>query len=170
MQIRRGRIAGKIWLSQAKYIQNILERFNMNEAKPVTTPLAAHYRLNALQCLTIEKKVGRDEQSALCKHSRMSNVRDGLHKTWPSTSIKCCFEVRAFSTWGKMFVVSLTLLDIEPDMSIIWSNCWGMILEMSSLFSKGWMYSWGRVLRHISERDFTPWVHDLLVHHKISEI
>ncbi|TXG72834.1 hypothetical protein EZV62_001413 [Acer yangbiense] len=39
MQIRRDRVAGKIWLSQAKYIQNILERFNMNEAKPLTTPL-----------------------------------------------------------------------------------------------------------------------------------
>ena len=28
--------------------ENILERFSMNEAKPVTTPLAAHYRLSAL--------------------------------------------------------------------------------------------------------------------------
>ncbi|TXG60794.1 hypothetical protein EZV62_012157 [Acer yangbiense] len=27
------------------------------------------------------KRVGRDEQSALCKRSRMSDVRDGLHKT-----------------------------------------------------------------------------------------
>ncbi|TXG53866.1 hypothetical protein EZV62_019122 [Acer yangbiense] len=57
MQIRRDRVAGKIWLSQAKYIQNILERFNMNEAKPVTTPLAAHYRLSALQCPTTEKEL-----------------------------------------------------------------------------------------------------------------
>ncbi|TXG63967.1 hypothetical protein EZV62_010961 [Acer yangbiense] len=57
MQIRRDRVTGKIWLSQAKYIQNILERFNMNEAKPVTTPLAAHYRLRALQCPTIEKEL-----------------------------------------------------------------------------------------------------------------
>ncbi|TXG72437.1 hypothetical protein EZV62_001016 [Acer yangbiense] len=57
MQIRRDRVEGKIWLSQAKYIQNILERFNMNEAKPVTTPLAAHYRLSALQCPTTEKEL-----------------------------------------------------------------------------------------------------------------
>ncbi|TXG73077.1 hypothetical protein EZV62_001656 [Acer yangbiense] len=57
MQIRRDRVAGKIWLSQAKYIQNILERFNMNEVKPVTTPLAAHYRLSALQCPTTEKEL-----------------------------------------------------------------------------------------------------------------
>ncbi|TXG67026.1 hypothetical protein EZV62_008301 [Acer yangbiense] len=57
MQIRRDRVAGKIWLSQAKYVQNILERFNMNEVKPVTTPLATHYRLNALQCPTTEKEL-----------------------------------------------------------------------------------------------------------------
>ncbi|TXG69854.1 hypothetical protein EZV62_004789 [Acer yangbiense] len=57
MQIRRDKVAGKIWLSQAKYIQYILERFNMNEAKPMTTPLAAHYRLSALQCPTTEKEL-----------------------------------------------------------------------------------------------------------------
>ncbi|KAK0600837.1 hypothetical protein LWI29_018847 [Acer saccharum] len=57
MQIKRDRVAGKIWLSQEKYIQNILEKFNMNEVKPVTTPLATHYRLSALLCLTIGKEL-----------------------------------------------------------------------------------------------------------------
>ncbi|TXG57201.1 hypothetical protein EZV62_018514 [Acer yangbiense] len=57
MQNRRDRVVGKICLSQTKYIQNILERFNMNEAKPVTTPLAAHYRLSVLQCPTTEKEL-----------------------------------------------------------------------------------------------------------------
>ncbi|TXG57650.1 hypothetical protein EZV62_015479 [Acer yangbiense] len=57
MQIIRDRVAGKIWLSQAKYIQNILERFNVNEAQHVTTPLVAHYRLSALQCPTTEKEL-----------------------------------------------------------------------------------------------------------------
>lgn len=80
MQIRRDREEGKIWLSQAKYIHNILERFNMDGAKPMPTPLAANYQLSAQQCSTTERG-GRDEKSALCKCSRMSHVCNGLHKT-----------------------------------------------------------------------------------------
>ncbi|KAM0956913.1 hypothetical protein ACFX2I_025050 [Malus domestica] len=61
MQIRRDR-RGKIWLSQTKYIQIILEHFNMDGAKPVSTPLAAHYQLSARKCPTTEKELGEIEK------------------------------------------------------------------------------------------------------------
>ena len=41
MQIVRDRDAKKLWLSQEKYIQKVLRRFNMDKAKVVNTPLAA---------------------------------------------------------------------------------------------------------------------------------
>lgn len=45
MDIIRDRRAGKLWLSQERYIERVLERFNMKNAKPVSTPLAAHFKL-----------------------------------------------------------------------------------------------------------------------------
>uniref|UniRef100_A0A3Q7H4V7 Reverse transcriptase Ty1/copia-type domain-containing protein n=1 Tax=Solanum lycopersicum TaxID=4081 RepID=A0A3Q7H4V7_SOLLC len=34
-----------LWLSQERYIERVLERFNMKSAKPVSTPLASHLKL-----------------------------------------------------------------------------------------------------------------------------
>lgn len=81
MQIRRDREEGKMWLSQEKYMHNILECFNMDGAKPVSTPLTANYQLSAQQQCPTTERVGSDEKSTLCKCSRMSHACNGLHKT-----------------------------------------------------------------------------------------
>ena len=47
MEIHRDRSVGKLYLSQKNYIEKVLERFGMQNAKPVNTPLAAHFRLSA---------------------------------------------------------------------------------------------------------------------------
>ena len=47
MEIHRDRQAGKLFLSQKNYIEKVLERFNMQQSKPVSTPLAAHFKLLA---------------------------------------------------------------------------------------------------------------------------
>ena len=39
MEIRRDRTAGTLFLSQESYIENVLERFDMNCAKPTLTPI-----------------------------------------------------------------------------------------------------------------------------------
>ncbi|BFG14424.1 hypothetical protein CerSpe_006980 [Prunus speciosa] len=56
MEIQRDRTAGRIWISEAKYIQKVLEKFNMQEAKVVSTPLAAHFKLSGQQCPKSEEK------------------------------------------------------------------------------------------------------------------
>ena len=38
------------WLSQEKYVEWILERFNMKHAKPVGTPLGGHFKLSKKSC------------------------------------------------------------------------------------------------------------------------
>ena len=43
-------MAGKLSLSQKEYIEKVLRRFNMQNVKPVTTPLAAHFRLSSALC------------------------------------------------------------------------------------------------------------------------
>jgi hypothetical protein len=47
MEIQRDRKAGKLYLSQKKYIEKVLERFGMQNSKLVSTPLATHFRLSA---------------------------------------------------------------------------------------------------------------------------
>ena len=46
MQITRDKKRGLLQLSQTEYINRVLQRFNMGDAKPVSTPLASHFRLS----------------------------------------------------------------------------------------------------------------------------
>jgi len=50
MEIRKDRQAGKLFLSQQRYIEKVLYRFNMNDCKPVSTPLAGHFKLSSYLC------------------------------------------------------------------------------------------------------------------------
>ena len=52
MRITRDRKAKKLWLSQEKYVERVLERFNMKDAKSVSTPLANHFKLSRSLCPT----------------------------------------------------------------------------------------------------------------------
>ena len=45
-----------IWLSQEKYIEKVLKRFNMDKAKPVNVSLVGHFKLSTMQCPTSEEK------------------------------------------------------------------------------------------------------------------
>ncbi|KAG8485343.1 hypothetical protein CXB51_021504 [Gossypium anomalum] len=47
MEILRDRKTSKLYLSQKGYIEKLLCKFNMRSAKPVSTPLAAHFRLSS---------------------------------------------------------------------------------------------------------------------------
>ena len=50
MEIFRDRGNGKLWLSQQKYVEKILLRFGMNNVKPVSIPLASHFKLSSRLC------------------------------------------------------------------------------------------------------------------------
>lgn len=49
MRINRDRANGTLKLSQTEYLEKVLKRFNMIDAKPVSTPLASHFRLSKEQ-------------------------------------------------------------------------------------------------------------------------
>lgn len=55
MHIRRDRKAIKLWLSQEKYVERVLERFYMKNAKPVWTPLGSHFKLSKMTCPSKEE-------------------------------------------------------------------------------------------------------------------
>eukprot|EP00253_Pinus_taeda_P025925 PITA_25925 len=48
MEIHRDRKNGKLWLSQQKYVEKVLEKFSMNNVKPVNIPLASHFKLSSV--------------------------------------------------------------------------------------------------------------------------
>ena len=47
IKILRDKKASKLYLSQKGYIEKVLCRFNMQSAKPVSTPLVAHFGLSS---------------------------------------------------------------------------------------------------------------------------
>lgn len=49
MEIHRDREAGKLWVSQKNYVKKMLEKFSMDNAKPVSIPLANLFKLSASQ-------------------------------------------------------------------------------------------------------------------------
>jgi len=49
MKITRDRGSGRLWLSQKNYALKVLERFNITSARPITTPLAGHFKLSSKQ-------------------------------------------------------------------------------------------------------------------------
>ena len=50
MRITRDRKNRKLTLSQGEYIEKVLQRFRMQNAKPVSTPLASHFKLSKEMC------------------------------------------------------------------------------------------------------------------------
>lgn len=49
--------AGQLRLSQDSYLQKVLQRFNMQEAKSVSILLAAHFKLSAKICPSSEDEI-----------------------------------------------------------------------------------------------------------------
>ena len=46
MQIIKDRDSKTLYLSQSDYVNKVLTRFNMEDSKPVTIPLSAHFQLS----------------------------------------------------------------------------------------------------------------------------
>eukprot|EP00253_Pinus_taeda_P021394 PITA_21394 len=50
MEIKRDLAKRKLWLNQRKYVETILQRFNMQDSKPVKVPIPEGVRLSSQQC------------------------------------------------------------------------------------------------------------------------
>ena len=57
MEIARDRQRGTLCLTQKHYLKKVLQRFGMSEkTKPISTPLAPHFKFNASQCPKTEEE------------------------------------------------------------------------------------------------------------------
>ncbi|KAL0355726.1 UNVERIFIED_CONTAM: Retrovirus-related Pol polyprotein from transposon TNT 1-94 [Sesamum radiatum] len=50
MEIHGDRGSKKLWLSQRGYVEKVLDRLGMSKTKPVSTPLANHFKFSSKQC------------------------------------------------------------------------------------------------------------------------
>jgi hypothetical protein len=57
MEIVRDRKSDKLYLNQRGYIEKVLRRFDMHNAKPVSTLLAAHFKLSSALCLESDSEI-----------------------------------------------------------------------------------------------------------------
>ena len=57
MEILRDKVVGRLSLSQKEYIEKVLRRFNMQNAKLITTSLAAHLKLSSALCPQSDEEV-----------------------------------------------------------------------------------------------------------------
>ncbi|KAA0050388.1 Integrase, catalytic core [Cucumis melo var. makuwa] len=56
IRIVRDRASKKLYMSQEQYIEKVLERFNMSQAKSVSSPLPSHFKLSCKQNPSIDKE------------------------------------------------------------------------------------------------------------------
>ena len=48
IEIKKDRVKDTVWLIQSQYLKKVIQRFGMDSfAKPISTPLAFHFRLSA---------------------------------------------------------------------------------------------------------------------------
>lgn len=58
IKIFQDRKNARLCLSQESYIKKVLDRFNMGNAKSMSSPLAGHMKLSSKQCPISERKKG----------------------------------------------------------------------------------------------------------------
>ena len=81
MRIIRDKANGTLKLSQSKHVKRVLSRFNMNEAKLVSTPLGSHFKLSKEQSPKTEEE--RDHMSKMPYTSAIGSLMYAIVCTRP---------------------------------------------------------------------------------------
>ena len=101
MEILRDRHADKLYLSQEGYIEKVLHRFNMKNAKPVSTPLATHFRLSSALSPQLEDDV--DFMSRVPYSSAVGSLMDAMICSHPYLSYVVSVVSRYMANNGKEY-------------------------------------------------------------------
>ncbi|KAH9728536.1 hypothetical protein KPL70_009073 [Citrus sinensis] len=99
VEMIRNRTARTLFISQEKYVNKVLEKFGMLNCKPVSTPMAAHFRLSSQQCPSTES-----EQTEMLKTPYANSVGCLMYAmvlTRPDLSYAVSLVSRFMSNPGK---------------------------------------------------------------------
>ena len=99
MKIVRDRKVKRVWLSQQKYVEQVIRRFNMGDAKPVKTPLANHFKLSKSSCPSSKKEI--EEMEAIPYSSAVGSLMYAMVCTRPDIAHAVGMVSRFLSNPGK---------------------------------------------------------------------
>ncbi|RVX04508.1 Retrovirus-related Pol polyprotein from transposon TNT 1-94 [Vitis vinifera] len=99
MRIIRDKANGTLKLSQSEYVKKVLSKFNMNEAKPVSTPLGSHFKLSKEQSPKTEEE--RDHMSKVPYASTIGSLMYAMVCTRPDIAHTVGVVSRFMSRLGK---------------------------------------------------------------------
>nr|CAN77134.1 hypothetical protein VITISV_039954 [Vitis vinifera] len=99
MRIIRDKANGTLKLSQSEYVKKVLSRFNMNEAKPVSTPLDSHFKLSKEQSPKTEEE--KDHMSKVPYASAIGSLMYAMVCTRPNIAHAVGVVSRFMSRPGK---------------------------------------------------------------------
>ena len=99
MRIIRDKTNGTLKLSQSEYVKKVLSRFNMNEAKPMSTPLDSHFKLSKKQ--SSKTKEERDHMSKVPYASTIGSLMYATMYTRPDIAHAVGAVSRFMSRLGK---------------------------------------------------------------------
>lgn len=66
MKITRDKKNKKLWLSQKRYVQKVLERFNLTKSKPVCFLFTSHFKLILKQFPLCDEEINEIKKGSLC--------------------------------------------------------------------------------------------------------
>ena len=99
MKIVRDRKSKKIWLSQEKYVEWVIEKFNIRDAKPGSTPLASHSKLSKSLCPSTQE--GREEVAVIPYSSIVGSLIYAMVSTLPDIAHAVGIVSRFVSNLGR---------------------------------------------------------------------
>jgi hypothetical protein len=99
MRITRDRKNCKLTLSQGEYIEKVLERFRMQNLKPVSTPFASHFKLTNKMCPKTREEI--EYMSRVPYSSTVSILMYAMVCTRPNIAHVLRFVRRYMKNLGK---------------------------------------------------------------------
>ncbi|XP_060672707.1 wall-associated receptor kinase-like 10 [Ziziphus jujuba] len=99
MQIIRDRKNRRLWLSQEKYVERVIKRFNMDKAKPVSIPLANHFKLSKRMCPSSKEEI--EEMASVPYSSAVGSLMYAMVCTRPDIAHAVGVVSRFLSNPGK---------------------------------------------------------------------
>nr|CBG76256.1 OO_Ba0005L10-OO_Ba0081K17.7 [Oryza officinalis] len=133
MKITRERQSGKLYISQKCYIEKLRRRFNMHDAKPMSTPLAAHFRLSSDLCpqsdydieymsrVSYSSVVGSLMYAMICSRPDLFHALSIVSRYMANPGKNIGKQFSEFSdTYVILLVLVCNLRDLEMDLLVMW--------------------------------------------------
>eukprot|EP00253_Pinus_taeda_P015630 PITA_15630 len=99
MEIKRYRAKRKLWLNYRKYVETILQRFNMQDSKPMKVPIPVGVRLSAEQCPKTQEE--EEDMSRVPYESVVGSLMYAMVYTRPDIAHAVGVSSRFMSKPGK---------------------------------------------------------------------